>query len=413
MCSRSLIKYFFFSCLFFIFYSCSSCLVSATYKYCDKLVYGTSFYDCGSMIYTYVDDLEHSSIVYSVESNQSILYAGKIEGIDIFFAKGIRFYNISYDDRSKANNNLWTNISSRGSMIYNGAFDDSWLIDDSHKGYYRFNLYNEVYTVRQYHRDGQLYNTIVIYNYNDSNIELLDIKYDDVSLIPLEVNEVLGASNGVDITWSSKYGLKNIEVSVNDVLVDVDFNNGALHVGRDALNANLIRGEAVSLCVVAYDYLGVKTEKQYKLILLNNNAAISFSTVTSIVESASRRIVINASAGKGKELDLDYCWYYWSTSPDDSLVYEEFLKNYANSYYKGSYSEDKGVILRNTSGTYYLYALAKDDDSFTVVRSEGYVLTGQRYMVSYSIGDAIFVTGVLALGVVSVLIYLYIRKKGY
>ena len=148
-------------------------------------------------------------------------------------------------------------------------------------------------------------------------------------------------------------------------------------------------------------------------LLVNNEVLLEFSTMDSLIESASRRILVNALAGKGKTLDTDYCWYYWSVSPDDGLSYEEFLKNYAMSEYKGSYSEDKGVILRNTSGTYYLYALAKDEDSFAVKRSEGYVLNGTGYKMNYNMYDVIFVLSFAVCAVVPIVIYLYIRKKGY
>ena len=141
--------------------------------------------------------------------------------------------------------------------------------------------------------------------------------------------------------------------------------------------------------------------------------SIEYSSIDSLIESSSRRIVINATAGKCKTIDTDYCWYYWSTSEDDSLLYDDFLKNYANSDYKGSYSKDKGVILRNTSGTYYLYALAKDDDSWVVEKSEGYVLNNNQEWVRYSIEDLIFIVSLLIVMVLPISIYLFIRKKGY
>ena len=95
------------------------------------------------------------------------------------------------------------------------------------------------------------------------------------------------------------------------------------------------------------------------------------------------------------------------------MKYEDFLINYANSEYKGSYSEDKGVILRNTSGTYYLYALAKDDVSYVVSRSEGYILDDGGFKVSYSVNDGILIVSLLILAIAPISIYLFIRKKGY
>ena len=135
--------------------------------------------------------------------------------------------------------------------------------------------------------------------------------------------------------------------------------------------------------------------------------------MSSVIESSSRRILINAIAGKGKTIDTDYCWYYWSTNDDDSLEYDSFLKNYANSSYKGSYSEGKGVILRNTTGTYYLYALAKDDDSWVVEKSEGYTLNNIHPLPTYDRTDYFIIVLLIVVAIVPIVSYLIIRKKGH
>ena len=165
--------------------------------------------------------------------------------------------------------------------------------------------------------------------------------------------------------------------------------------------------------ITVKNYLGREDSKTYYINALSSNVSINFSSISSEVISSSRRIVISADAGIGRVLDSDYCWYYWSKDPDDSLKYEDFLINYANSEYKGSYSEDKGVILRNTSGTYYLYALAKDDVSYVVSRSEGYILDDGGFKVSYSVNDGILIVSLLILAIAPISIYLFIRKKGY
>lgn len=412
--SKRLIKYLII-CLALIATSflLSFDIVEASYKYCDKKVPNTDYYDCGNYIYTYYEDTLHSSIIYSSDEEKSILYVGEKDGVSIFYADGLRYYNRSYDDRSDDNNNLWTILSSRGEIIFDGSFDDSWIINDSHEGYYYYNLNLDVYTIRQYANDGKLYRTIAIYNIEDGEVEFINAQYDGTGVISSGTNEVLDCKNNFNVTMSGLYGIKTVEVNINNTTVASNLINSTVYVYKDVMNNSLLRGEVVDIEIIAKDYFGKKNTKTYKFLLLNNIASIEFSTITSITESASRRIVVNASPGKGKTLDTDYCWYYWSTSPDDSLLYDDFLKNYALSSYKGSYSEDKGVILRDTSGTYYLYALAKDEDSYIVAKSEGYALNDYGYKVYYNINDAIFIVSLLILCVVPVAIYLYIRKKGY
>mgnify|MGYP003295653248 CR=1 FL=1 len=87
------------------------------------------------------------------------------------------------------------------------------------------------------------------------------------------------------------------------------------------------------------------------------------------------------------------------------------MSNYENSLYKGRYTSSKGVILRDTEGTYYLYALAKDDDSSLVVRSDEYILKKGTKINKVIIDDVIivFILGVLAIAPIAV--YLIIRVK--
>lgn len=385
--------------------------VEADYSYCDRKIEDTQYYDCGNYVYTYPEDIIHSSKLISLNEKESIIYVGEIEGVSVFFAKGFKFYNVSFDDRSNTNNNIWSVLKSRGKNLFDGSFNDSWLIDESHQGYYNKRLYADVYTITQYVNDGEKYRTLVVYNVKDDKVNIDDIYYDDINLIK-DNNEVLESKKGIKINYSSKYGIKNIDISMNESNIPYTL-EGNIYISSEEINKNLLRGETVYLSVTLTDYLNNHITNKYPLSLVNNSVTIKFSTISSIAESSSRRIVVDAIAGKGKTLDADYSWYYWSTSPDDSLIYDDFLKNYASSSYKGSYSEDKGVILRNTSGTYYLYALARDDDTWVVERSEGYTLQNEGYRVTYNIYDYILIVSLLILCIIPVLTYIFISKRRY
>jgi hypothetical protein len=213
---------------------------------------------------------------------------------------------------------------------------------------------------------------------------------------PYEVTNSENKTNPRDNKVKSEYTIKN-----NTIVFGPNFNN------------LLSQGDTNKVVVTVENYLGFSETNTYYINALSSNVSINFASISSEVISSSRRIVINANAGIGEKLDKDYCWYYWSTNPNDSLKYEDFLINYARSEYKGSYSEDKGVILRNTAGTYYLYALAKDEDSYIVSRSEGYTLDDTGFYVSYSEYDAILVVSLLIIAIIPISIYLFIRKRGY
>ena len=60
-----------------------------------------------------------------------------------------------------------------------------------------------------------------------------------------------------------------------------------------------------------------------------------------------------------------------------------------------------------------MYALAKDEDSSVVIRSEGYVLTNNNYRYDYRIMDGIVVMALLICSIIPIYVYLHIRKKGY
>lgn len=384
--------------------------VSAAYQFCDTPIENTSYYDCGNYIYSYYEDTRHSSIIYALE-DASIIYAGEKEGVSVFYANGFRYYNVSYDDRESSNENLWSILSHKGTIIYNGTFNDSRILDDSHEDFYYYTLYNDIYTIKQY-KQGKLHRTLAIYNIENS-VDFTNAMYDDTSLEENSINEVSQSNDGIRVDINSLYGIKEVKVKINNVIVNAEFKQNTLYISNDIVNPLLIPGEKIDIVIDVFDYFNNDYTFEYGVMLFKDIVSIRFSTMTSVTRSVSRRIVIDATAGKNKQLDTDYCWYYWSTSPDDSLKYDDFLVNYANSSYKGSYSEDKGVILRNTSGTYYLYALAKDDDSWVVEKSEGFVLNHVSTTVSYTIGDAILIVSLLIVAIVPIYIYLLIRKKGY
>ena len=387
--------------------------VEASYKFCDTRIENTNYFDCGNYVYTYPEDVLHSSMIYSLDEKASIIYAGEIDNVHVFYANGFKYYNYSYDDRSDKNNNLWSIISKRGVVVYDGSFDDSWIIDDSHSGYYYYNLYADVYTIRQYTYDGDLYRSMAIYNFENGWVDFQNVLYNGTVLNEQIENEIVYSDSDIIIDVNSSYGVKRIDVTYNESTINVEYYNQKIFISNEELMNKVSKGESVELKITIYDYLNIEYKKSYKIKIINENVSIKFSTMSSVSKAPSRRIVIDAIAGKNKEIDTDYCWYYWSTSPDDSLLYDDFLLNYANSEYKGSYSKDKGVILRNTSGTYYLYALAKDDDSWIVERSEGYLLNNKNTSVKYSIGDAIFVVSLLIICVIPISVYLFIRRKGY
>lgn len=403
--------------LFTIFAICLFSLVSTTkvdasYKYCDQKIEGTNYYDCGSYIYTYYEDTSRSSIIYSADKQSSIIYAGEKDGTSVFYANGLKFYNRSYDDTTKANNDMWTVVSTKGKEVFNGSFKDSWLLDDSHEDYYYFILNRDVYAFRQYTNNGELYRTIAIYNVDKNSIAINSVEYDGFDLNDYS-QEVLKSEIGISGKVSAKYGAKYVTTSIDGQVLNNTFDGVNIFISSDEVNKYLLAGETQTLEIAAHNYFGGSIIEKYKIKLVSYGVTIHFSTMSSIVESNSRRILINADAGKGKNIDTDYCWYYWSTSGDDSLLYDDFLKNYANSSYKGSYSEDKGVIIRNTTGTYYLYALARDEDSWIVERSEGYILNDVHPETVYYLEDILLIIGLSLLAITPVCIYLIIRKKGY
>ena len=173
----------------------------------------------------------------------------------------------------------------------------------------------------------------------------------------------------------------------------------------------LKRNEKNALNITLYNGFNEPAIFKYKFNLVSEKITINLESTVSKLETSSRRILINAKAGNGKELDKNYSLYYWSTSSTDGLNYEDFMENYKNSKYKGTYSDSKGVILRNTEGVYYLYALAKDDDSSTVVKSDEYVLKESQKLNKVIIDDVIIVCVLGILALLPIVVYLVTRVK--
>ena len=397
----------------------SSIKVNAGYVGCYKKIEGTDYYDCGSYIYTYHGPNERSSMVYAAPGS-NMVYAGESNGYSLFYAYGIRYYNRTYDDRTLENNNIWTTISRDGVLLFSGEFDDSIFVDETHEGFYKEGdvLKEGIYEVIQYNQNGNIYKKILIYNVKKNiskvyNASINDFEYDGVSINPGEITDVIELKNHVVIKIGGSFGIRSFSIKIGGVMIkDYSIVDGNVVLDKKFYDY-LSKGNVNEIKITVKNYLGREDSKTYYINALSSNVSINFSSISSEVISSSRRIVISADAGIGRVLDSDYCWYYWSKDPDDSLKYEDFLINYANSEYKGSYSEDKGVILRNTSGTYYLYALAKDDVSYVVSRSEGYILDDGSFKVSYSVNDGILIVSLLILAIAPISIYLFIRKKGY
>lgn len=405
--------------LFVMSFFCNSNEVEAGYLGCNQKIENTDYYNCGDRVYTYHGPKERSSMLLAIPG-YTIVYAGEMDGYSIFYANGLRYYNRTYDDRTSSNNNIWTTISREGKLIFSGEFDDSWIVDETHEGFYNEGdpLGDGIYEVIQYNNNGSVYKKLIVYNISKTisniyNTRILSFEYDGKAIEEENAVDVIELQNKLAIKIGTNFGIKKVSIKVNDIETkDYSISKNTIIFGPN-FNNIVSRGNTNKIKIIVENYLGFSVTKTYYINALSSNVSINFASISSEVISSSRRIVINADAGIGGKLDRDYCWYYWSTNPNDSLKYEDFLINYARSEYKGSYSEDKGVILRNTAGTYYLYALAKDEDSYIVSRSEGYTLDDTGFYVSYSEYDAILVVSLLIIAIIPISIYLFIRKRGY
>ena len=371
---------------------------------------------CGNKyIYIDMDNKRKSSYFVStnsIDSKLQILYVGKVDGVDTFYSYGFYYFGVIYDDRKIGyyEGDYWTSISVDGVRIYDGKFEDGWFLDNTKNE--RMMFYNQKgeYLIHQY-GNGKAYKTVrvIVVSQKEYDMTIDAIKYGDKVI----GGESLVANNSdlvIDV-GKNKYGYeKNVEISINECEFNAKLSD-SLVVNNSDLQSCLVHNGNNKLNVTLHNGFGVSKTFKYSFYLASQKITIDLENSVSEMVTSSRRILINAKSGIGKELDSEYNLYYWSKSPDDELTYESFMSNYESSLYKGNYSSSKGVILRDTQGTYYLYALAKDDDSSLVVRSDEYVLKKSSRINKIIIDDVIivFVLGVLAIAPIAV--YLIIRVK--
>lgn len=362
-----------------------------------------------------IDDKDKSSHITStlkLNTDEQILYVGKIDGIDTFYTLSFQFFGVIYDERalSKSDMNYWADISFNGVVVYDGAFEDTWLIDQSE--IQRVTLYDEqgTYLIRHF-IGGKMTNKIkvIIPSKTDYSVDIAVAKYGEKNLYS---NNLIGKTDNLvfDVV-GGLYGFsKKVDVSVNACEFVVRFNK-KLVIDNSEFSSCLKYNDINNVMIVIYNGFNKGVKFKYSFNLNSNNVSIKLEDSISAVETSSRRVLIHAYAGNGKNLKEEYSLYYWSENADDKLTYKDFMSNYENSQYKGVYSISRGVILRDAVGTYYLYALAVDDDSNVVVRSEEYVLKKKERLNKIMTKDIIYVGGLIVLAVAPIVIYLLVRGK--
>lgn len=375
--------------------------LNSNYKKCDDNI-------------VYLIDNRYSSYINSTEDfsgKKQLLYAGKIDNADTFYTTKFEFHGVVFDNRKigSTKENLWSDLSIDGVVRYTGKFNDNFLVDESSM---TSTVYNEVgtYLIRQFvnGKIEKIIRVIVVHRLDDkmsvtsakwgnNNLSLKEIVRgnDDI------VFEIEGGDYGFELDANLKVNSCNIIVpfSKKMVISYSEFSDCLLDNDKNKITLSLVNG------------LGMQKDFKYTFNLVGEKVSIKLINSISTIQTSSRRIVIKASAGKGSELDTNYNLYYWSTSPNDNLTYDDFMSNYSNSAYKGSYSADTGVILRNETGTYYLYALAKDGNSEVVVRSDEYILTNSRGVNRIDKSNLVFLLGLIIISTMPIFIYLLIREK--
>ena len=377
--------------------------------------YNEVLHRCGTN-YIYVGEDRHkssffTSSIFLYDTKQTI-YAGKVDGIDTFYVREFQYFSVVYDDRGMftSDENRWSDITLNGALIYTSKFKDNALVDQSknHKPV----LYQRVgtYMIRQY-VGSTLTNVthVIIPERSEYGGRIARLKYGSREI---GVDTLYGRNSNLSIGFAPNdfgYGdYVNVKVNSCDIRVffahTINIDNSEF---RDCLKYNTNNTLQINIT----NGFDEKQTFKYSFILLSNDVSINLESTMTAIETTSRRIVIKATAGQGKKLQEEYNLYYWSKNPNDSLSIDDFLKNFDSSKYKGSYSEGRGVILRDTVGTYYLYALAKDDDSTIVVRSDEYVLKKKEQLNDIIWKDFIFVGGLCILAILPIIIYLGIRGK--
>lgn len=417
---KSIFKYLVIVSIFAFMHLFNASVVKASYdQTCAINVIKATFndyYDCGdNPIYLMEDNKEKSSFIiagYKNDIKNRVLYAGKIDGIDTFYASAFKYYAVVYDDRPLFGygNDMWSNVTINNETVYDGSFENSFFKDKSYTKLVA--LYNEIgtYIIRQY-VGGSVTRMIKVIIPDNENIGIFvsEAKYGNINMDGSSTREKY--ENIKFVITGGEYGYDNsVSVKINECVSKEKFSNEIIlenSTFKDCLNF----GENNKVVITLRNGLNVKKEYSYNFTIDNQNVSIKLESSISKVSTSSRRIVINAKAGINKKLDVSSNLYYWSTNDNDKLTYEDFMTNYEKSDKKGSYTSNKGVILRNSEGTYYLYALAKDDDSYVVVRSEKYVLNESGFVNKIIYKDFILV-GLLCIGAaLPVFIYLFVRGK--
>lgn len=406
----------FFACLLFI---CDSSSVEAVdyNSVCKDSIAASegSYRRCGnSHIYT-MDDTAHASHFVSSKEPfgvDEILYAGKIGGVETFYGAKFYLYPVVYDNRSigQTGENAWIDVSADNVLVYDGRFEDNLFVNQSKNELMKVFEVKGTYLIRQY-IGGDIVNVIkiIVPDKSDYGLDIKNIKYgqEDISTTGLVGNN---KDLNIQITGGN-YGFNGVVgISVNECTFEVAY-SAKLKVENHRFRQCLKYNERNSVVVTVYNGFNVGKVFKYGLKISSNEVSIKMEDSVSKVETSSRRILITSYAGSGKTLDEEYNLYYWSTNPNDKLTYNDFLTNYENSEIKGTYNANRGVILRDKIGTYYLYALAKDDDSTVVVRSSEYVLKKKEKLNKIVMNDVVIVSILGAFAIVPICIYLGVRGK--
>ena len=394
--------------------------VNATYdKVCNRGKLQTNdieYRDCGTqIIYLYPEDKEHSSYIIASNtygSEDSIIYAGERDGLETFYSTRFLIYSVAYDNRGlfTSSEDMWMDMSIDGVQVYSGKFKDNALLDNSSAKF--LSPYNQVgnYLIRQY-KSGQVVSAIrmIVIGPKDYDLKVEDAKFGSDSVRDGEIIDTKG-----DISFDiggGKYGFGNrIVFELNSFKKEYSFSKN-LNIKYDEISNYLKYNAKNKMKLTLSNGLKMSQTFEFSFRLVSEDVSIKLENSISKIETSSRRIVIKANAGKGKSLNTDYNLYYWSKNPNDKLTYEDFMTNYEDSENKGSYTSNKGVILRNEEGTYYLYALAKDDDSIVVVRSDEYILTKQEAINKVIKQDVVFVIVLIGIAALPIVIYTIIRGK--
>lgn len=420
MMKKNIFKYLLIISVFTFMHLFNSSVINAIYdNTCNiDVIKATEkdYYDCGdNPIYLMESDKEKSSFIiagYHNDKKNKVLYAGKIDGIETFYASSFKYYAVVYDDRPLLGygKDMWSNITINNETVYDGSFDNSFFKDNSYKKL--LSLFNEVgtYIIRQY-VGGSVTNVIrvIIPSKDNAGITVSEAKYGNINMDGSSTNDKY--ENMKFVVAGGEYGYNsNVSIKVNECLYKIKFEN-EITIDNALFKECLKLNETNKVVLTLKNGLNVTKEFNYNFVIKNQNVSIKLESSVSKVSTSSRRIVINAVAGTNKSLDTNCNLYYWSKSDSDKLTYEDFMTNYENSDKKGTYTSNKGVILRDSEGTYYLYALAKDDDSYVVVRSEKYVLSGSGFVNKIIYKDFILVGILCVAAALPIFIYLFVRGK--